>query len=59
MLRLAAIQQAHADDDQATFDQRVQAGVAALVRKQRALRNDIHRDDEFWKTRDEPYSTQN
>jgi len=54
---IAAIQQAHATADQATFDQLVQAGVADRVRKQMELRNDIHSDGEFWKARDEHYYT--
>ena len=52
---IAAIQQARTDNDQATFDRLVQAGVADRVRKQMALRNDIHSDGEFWKARDEHY----
>src|SRR5205814_2351193 len=52
---IAAIQQARADGNQATFDQLMQAGVADRVRKQIELRNDIHSDGEFWKARDEQY----
>ena len=52
---IAAILHARADDDPATFDRLVQSGVADLVRKQMVLRNDIHSDGEFWKTRDEHY----
>ena len=52
---IAAIQQARANGDQATFDQLVKASVADRVRKQMELRNDIHSDGEFWKARDEHY----
>jgi 5-methyltetrahydropteroyltriglutamate--homocysteine methyltransferase len=52
---IAAIQQARADGDQATFDRLVKAGIADRVRKQIELRNDIHSDGEFWKARDEQY----
>jgi 5-methyltetrahydropteroyltriglutamate--homocysteine methyltransferase len=52
---IAAIQQARADSDQATFDRLVKAGVTDRVRKQMELRNDIHSDGEFWKARDEHY----
>ena len=44
---IAAIQQARAEGDQATFDRLVKAGVADRVRKQMELRNDIHSDGEF------------
>ena len=54
---IAAILQARADADQATFDHLVQAGVADRVRKQMELRNDIHSDGELWKARDEHYYT--
>jgi hypothetical protein len=33
----------------------VQGGVADLVRKQVALKNDLHSDGEFWKARDQMY----
>src|SRR5437867_1352130 len=52
---ITEIQKARAAADQATFDQLVKAGVADRVRKQIELRNDIHSDGEFWKTRDEQY----
>ena len=52
---IAAILQARADGDQATFDRLMQAGVADRVRQQMALRNDIHSDGEFWKARDAQY----
>ncbi len=54
---IAAILQARTDNDQATFDRLVQAGVADRVRKPMAFRNDIHSDGEFWKARDEHYYT--
>ena len=37
----------------AQFDALVQGGVADLVRKQVALKNDLHSDGEFWKARDQ------
>jgi 5-methyltetrahydropteroyltriglutamate--homocysteine methyltransferase len=42
-------------NDPAKFDELVQGGVADLVRKQVALKNDIHSDGEFWKARDQMY----
>ena len=39
----------------AQFDALVQGGVADLVRKQVALKNDLHSDGEFWKARDQRY----
>ena len=39
----------------AQFDALVQGGVADLVRKQVALKNDLHSDGEFWKARDQMY----
>ena len=41
--------------DPAKFDELVQGGVADIVRKQMALKNDLHSDGEFWKTRDQMY----
>src|SRR4029453_5970769 len=41
--------------DPAKFDELVQGGVADTVRKQMALRNDLHSDGEFWKGRDQMY----
>ena len=42
-------------DDPETFDALMQGGVADMVRKQVALKNDIHSDGEFWKARDQRY----
>ena len=42
-------------NDPAKFDELVQGGVADIVRKQMALKNDIHSDGEFWKARDQMY----
>lgn len=42
-------------DDQAKHDELVTSGVAEMVRKQVELKNDIHSDGEFWKTRDQRY----
>lgn len=52
---IAAIMQARADNNQALFDQLMQAGVADRVHQQMAWRNDIHSDGEFWKARDAQY----
>ena len=41
--------------DPAKFDELVQGGVADLVRKQMALKNDLHSDGELWKARDQRY----
>lgn len=49
------IMQARASADQRTFDDLVQAGVAATVRKQQAIGIDILSDGEFWKARDQAY----
>src|SRR5262245_2943424 len=42
-------------NDPAQFDALVQGGVADIVRKQVALKNDLHSDGEFWKARDQIY----
>jgi 5-methyltetrahydropteroyltriglutamate--homocysteine methyltransferase len=42
-------------NDPAQFDELVKGGVADLVRKQVALKNDINSDGEFWKARDQMY----
>ena len=42
-------------NDPAKFDELMQDGVADLVRKQMALKNDLHSDGEFWKARDQMY----
>src|SRR5215831_1196230 len=44
-------------NDPAKFDELMQDGVADLVRKQMALKNDLHSDGEFWKARDQMYTT--
>ena len=42
-------------DDPEKFDALMKGGVADMVRKQVALKNDIHSDGEFWKARDQMY----
>ncbi len=41
--------------DQGKHDELVRSGVAEMVRKQADLKNDLHSDGEFWKTRDQRY----
>ena len=41
--------------DQEKHDELVRSGVAEMVRKQADLKNDLHSDGEFWKTRDQRY----
>src|SRR5215831_18226504 len=42
-------------DDPEKFDALMKGGVADMVRKQVALKNDIHSDEKFWKARDQMY----
>ena len=42
-------------DDSEKFDALMKGGVADMVRKQVALKNDLHSDGEFWKARDQMY----
>ena len=42
-------------DDAEKFEALMKGGVADMVRKQVALKNDIHSDGEFWKARDQMY----
>jgi 5-methyltetrahydropteroyltriglutamate--homocysteine methyltransferase len=51
---IRAILAARADDPE-KFDTLMKDGVAAMVRKQVELKNDIHSDGEFWKVRDQRY----
>src|ERR1700693_2125171 len=49
------IMQARNRGDQRTFDDLVQTGIAAMVRRQKDLGIDIMSDGEFWKARDQKY----
>ncbi len=52
---MAEVQKAKASGDQAKIDDVVTAGILEAFVRQRELKNDIHSDGEFWKSRDETY----